>query len=67
MGKDVAAIQSAYSLKWSGHTNGVEISTYSVSWQTSEPGVYSCPYSAILLQCIGTLKVYYLLIQHQQL
>lgn len=58
-GKGVVVIQPAYSLKWSGHTNGAEISTYNVSWQTSEPGTYSCPYLAILLQCIVKLKVYF--------
>lgn len=67
MEKGVTAVLPAYSLKWSGRTNGVEISTHSVSWQTSEPRTYSCPYLAILLQCIGKLKAYFLFIEHQQL
>ena len=48
-GKGVAAFWSAYSLQWSAHTNGVEISTYNASWQTSEPCTCSCPRLAILL------------------
>lgn len=63
-GNGIAAIQST-SLKWSRHTNRVEISIYNVFWQTSEPGAYSCPYLAILLQYTGKLKVYSLFIQHQ--